>query len=298
MLTAMRIVTLICMIVVGGLPLLAQSQTTGTLKLRNTQPETISLSIPTTGVTGYTVLLPPVLGAAGQTLTASNVNGTTVQLDWADASFWQLEGTAITTGGTQAGQQYLGTNNAQDLVLATNGTEIVRLIGVAGPSAGYVGFGTQTPQSLVDVHGNASLTNSGAASELRFFEPSAGGTDYTALRAGAQTGSVTYTLPPSAPAASGMVLTSDVSGAMSWQSPLFAIPNGLYTPTAGAYNHTITVGASLTANSVPIVTVINGAGTTIGVSVTGRDVAGGTITVETSVGLEATDRIAWAVLNP
>lgn len=287
------ILTVLCHTIAQG-----QSQTTGTLRLRNAQPETVSLSIPQTGVTGYTVLLPPAVGAVGQTLTASNVAGTTIQLDWADATFWQLEGTAITSGGTQAGQQYLGTNNAQDLVLATNAAEVIRVVGVAGPSSGFVGIGTATPASLLDVHGNVSLSNSGTATELRFFEPSAGGTEFTAFKAGSQTASVTYTLPASTPAGNGNVLTSDASGVMSWQNPLFSIPNGLYTPTAGAYVHTIAVGTAITAASVPIVSVMNAAGTTIGVSVTGKDVAGGTITVETSVGLDATDRIAWAVLNP
>jgi hypothetical protein len=219
-------------------------------------------------------------------------------LDWADASFWQLEGTAITTGGTAAGQQYLGTSNAQDLVLAANGSEVLRVVGVAGPSAGYVGVGTLTPKSLLDVSGNFSLSNSGTASELRFYEPSAGGTEYTAFKASAQAASVTYTLPDAAPATNSMVLTATAAGVMSWQNPLFSIPNGLHTPTAGAYVHTITVGPSLQAASVPIVSVQNSAGTTIGISVTGRDTVAGTITVETSVGLDATDRIAWAVLNP
>lgn len=282
---------------VGGLEILAQSQTTGTLRLRNSQPETVSLTIPQTGVTGYTVLLPPTIGAAGQSLTATSINGSNIQLDWADASFWQLEGTAITTGGTSAGQQYLGTNNPQDLVLAANAVEALRIVGVAGPSAGFVGIGTATPQSLFDVKGNMSLTNNGTASEVRLFEPSAGGSEYTAFKAGAQTSSVTYTLPASAPS-SAMVLTSDASGTMSWQNPIFSIPNGLFTPTQGSYVHTIPVGASLTATSVPIVTVVNAAGTTIGISVTGRDTNAGTLTVETSVGLEATDRIAWVVLNP
>ncbi len=296
--THLRLVVFAATVCCGCIIAHGQSQTTGTLRLRNSQPETVSLSIPQTGVTGYTVLLPASIGAAGQTLTATNVTGTTVSLDWADASFWQLEGTAITTGGTGAGQQYLGTSNAQDLVLATNGSEVVRVVGIAGPTAGYVGVGTPTPQSLMDVRGNLSLTNSGTASEVRLFEPSADGTEYTAFRSGAQSASVTYTLPSAAPSTDGMVLTATAGGTMSWQNPLFSIPNGLYTPTAGQHIHTITVGPSLTAGSVPLVSIINAAGTTIGVSVTGRDTVAGTITVETSVGLDAADRIAWVILNP
>ncbi|MBL1160758.1 MAG: hypothetical protein D8M52_03450 [Chlorobi bacterium] len=277
--------------------LYAQSQTTGTLNLRSTQPATVSLSIPQTGVTGYTVLLPPAVGASGQALTATNVSGNTIELGWTNAEFWHLTGTAITTGGTSSGQQYLGTSNAQDLVLASNATEVIRIIGISGPSQGFVGVGTANPVSLVDVQGTVSLTNSGTASELRIYEPSASGTEYSAFKSGAQSASVTYTLPSAAPTQGGMVLTGDATGSLSWQSALFAILNGLFTPTPGAHIHVIPVGGTITASSVPIVTVINDAGTTIGISVTNRDYVNGNITVETSVGLSATDRIAWAVLN-
>lgn len=276
----------------------SQSQTTGTLNLRNTQPETISLSIPSAGVAGYKVLLPPTIGQQGQALTIGSITGTSAQLDWTNSQFWELEGSAIATGGVGAGQQYLGTSNAQDLVLAANATEYFRIVGAPGPTQGYIGLGTQSPQAPVDVAGNILLSNTGSATELRFAEPSAGGTDYTAFKATAQTSSVTYTLPAGAPAQDGMVLTSSTGGAMTWEKPLFSTPMGLYSPTAGSYVHVIPVGPSLTGTSVPIVSIVNTAGTTIGISVTGRDTVAGTVTVETSIGLDATDRIAWAVFNP
>jgi hypothetical protein len=275
----------------------SQSQTTGTLNLRNTQPETISLSIPAAGVAGYKILLPPTIGQAGQALTIGSITGTSAQLDWTNSQFWELEGSAISTGGVGAGQQYMGTSNAQDLVFATNATEYVRIIGAAGPTQGYIGLGTQSPQAPVDIAGNLLLSNSGSATELRFAEPSAGGTDYSAFKAVAQTSSVTYTLPPGAPAQNGMVLTSSIGGTMTWEKPMSSTPMGLFAPTAGNYVHVIPVGPSLTGTSVPIVSVVNSAGTTIGISITGRDTVAGTVTVETSVGLDATDRIAWAVFN-
>ena len=265
--------------------------------MRNTQPATISLTLPAAGVTGYKILLPPTIGTAGQALTINTITGTDAQLGWTNAQFWELDGSDIITGGTAAGQQYLGTSNSQDVVLASNAQEHIRIIGIAGPTQGYIGLGTQTPQAPLDVAGNVLLSNTGAATELRFAEPSAGGTEYTAFKAAAQTASVTYTLPDAAPTVNGMALTSTTAGAMTWQNPLFNTPMGLFTPTAGSYIHTIPVGAALTATSVPIVSIFNAAGTTIGISVTARDVVGGTITVETSVGLDATDRIAWAVLN-
>lgn len=276
-----------------------QSQTTGTLNLRNTQPETVSLSIPAAGVTGYKLLLPPTIGASGQSLVVSSVSGTTANLGWIDASFWQLDGTAITTGGTAANQQYLGTSNAQDLVIAANGSEAIRIVGVAGPTQGYLGFGTNTPQAPFDFSKTMILSNTGVPSELRFAEPSASGTNYTAFRANAQAADVTYTLPDAAPATDGMALTATTGGVMSWQSKTQDIGRGVFVPTLGNHVHVINVGGfNLSALTIPIVTMMNPPGTTIGISVNSIDVANGTITVETSVNLGTADRIAWLLINP
>lgn len=295
-----RIALVLLLGIVSTIQIWAQSQTTGTLNLRNTQPEAISLSIPATGVTGYKLLLPPTVGTPGQAMTITAVAGGAAELSWTDASnFWQLTGTAITTGGTAAGQQFLGTSNQQDLVLAANGDEAVRIVGAAGPNQGFIGIGTTTPQAPVDIAGHLLLSNTGSATELRFGEPSASGTDYTAFRAAAQTGNITYTLPPNAPPEDGMVLSSTASGDMSWQKPLFKTPMGIYTPDFMAFQHVINVGVgALTPGSIPMVTMLNPAGTTIGISVTDRNPVAGTITVETSIPLGVADRIAWVIFNP
>jgi len=276
----------------------SQSQTTGTLNLRNTEPQTVSLSIPQTGVTGYSLLLPSTAGVAGQAMTISAVNGTTAELSWTDAAFWSLAGSQITAGGTAPGEQYLGTANAQDVVLASNGSEAMRIVGVAGPTQGYIGLGTTSPQAPIDLGGTVLLSNSGTATELRFAEPSADGSDYTAFRAGAQAASITYTLPTAGPAQDGMVLQTDVAGQLSWASPFSRTPMGIFTPQFMAWQHVINVGPGLGPTSIPIVTMMNPAGTTIGVSVTGMDPVAGTINVETSIPLGVADRIAWVILTP
>ena len=276
----------------------SQSQTTGTLHLRNTEPAAISLSIPATGVTGYTLILPPTSGVPGQAMTVSAVTGTSAELSWTDAAFWSLSGSTITTGGTGVGEQYLGTANDQDVVFASNGAEAMRIVGVAGPTQGYVGLGTASPQAPIDLAGNVLLSNSGAATELRFAEPSADGSDYTAFRAGAQTANITYTLPTAGPAQDGQVLTTNTTGDLAWSSPFSTTPMGIFTPVFMAWQHVINVGGGLGPNSIPIVTMLNPAGTTIGISVTDMDPAAGTIDVETSVPLGVADRIAWVILNP
>jgi len=55
-------------------------------------------------------------------------------------AFWNVSGNAITAGGIAVGQQYLGTSNAQDVVLATSATERLRI-----SSAGNITLPSATP---------------------------------------------------------------------------------------------------------------------------------------------------------
>jgi len=292
-----RSVLLLLAFVASPLMAWSQSQTTGTLHLRNTQPESISLSLPAAGVTGYTILLPPGTGQQGDALTITNLTGTTAELGWTNADFWHLDGTAITTGGIGAGEQYLGTSNAQDMVIAANATEAMRIVGIAGPTQGYIGLGTTNPQAPIDLGGTVLLSNSGAATELRFAEPSAGGFEYTAFKAGPQSANITYTLPVDGPSQDGLVLTTNLAGDLAWRSPFYAAPKGVYNAVQGEYLHVINVGPILTANSVPFITIIHHQGTTIGASIVNLDPVGGTITVETSIALITGDRISWMILE-
>lgn len=291
---------LLCSFIAGVLAqrLHAQSLTTGTLQLRNAQPSTVGLTIPATGVTSYSLVLPATVGESGQALTIQAVSGTAATLGWSNTNFWGLLGSDITAGGTATGQQYLGTKNAQDLVIASNATEAIRIVGLAGANQGWIGLGTAAPKAPIDLARTVLLSNTGTATELRFAEPSASGTNYTAFKAAAQAGDVTYTLPEQAPAANGMVLSSTTAGVMSWRSSIADVMRGLYAPTAGNHIHTITAGADVPTGAIPIVTMVNAAGTTIAASVTAVDAAADTFTVETSVPLAATDRISWMILPP
>lgn len=276
----------------------AQSQTTGTLNLRNTQPAAVSLSIPQTGVTGYTLLLPAEQGSAGQVLTVSNVATGQSTLSWSDAAYWGLTGSAVTRGGTGAGEQYLGTSNDQDVVVASGGTERMRVVGTSGPRQGFIGLATATPNAPIDMGANVLLSNSGQATELRFAEPFGSGTNFTAIRAKEQAADVTYTLPDAAPNRDGMVLTGTPNGDLQWRSPLSEIPRGIFIPVVGNFVHVIPVGTNIQSGSIPLLTMINPAGTTIGLSLTGIDDVNDTITVETSIPLGTADRIAWMIVHP
>ena len=71
---------------------------------------------------------------------------------------WLLGGNNIVVGGTGPGQSFIGTNDVQDFVIATDGTERARFIGVAGPNQGFFGINTTTPGSLLDVNGTFNST--------------------------------------------------------------------------------------------------------------------------------------------
>ena len=73
-----------------------------------------------------------------------------------NTSGWSLTGNATTTPSTSAigtaiaaGQNYVGTSDLKDFVLATNNLERLRI-----SSAGNIGIGTSTPGALLDVNGS------------------------------------------------------------------------------------------------------------------------------------------------
>jgi hypothetical protein len=69
--------------------------------------------------------------------------------------------------------------------------------------------------NLADQGGNVVIGGGTTASELRILEASGSGTNYTALKAQAQAGNVTYTLP-AADGSSTQVLSTNGSGTLSW----------------------------------------------------------------------------------
>ena len=129
------------------------------------------------------------------------------------ATAWALTGNSI------IGTEFLGTTNAQPLVIRTNNVERLRVT-----ARGNVGIGTATPTERLQVSdGNIAITNTdNTARQLRLYEPSESGTNFTAFRAQAQTSDITYTLPASLTTTNTVatgILQSDASGNMSWLNP-------------------------------------------------------------------------------
>lgn len=106
---------------------------------------------------------------------------------------WSLTGNAGTTPGTAAGENFIGTSDAEDLVIATDGAERMRII-----ENGRVGINQNNPIGFVQVtsplagdaplggpgiYSNISVTNSNWSAVEAFNPNTAGGTGVTGVGA-------------------------------------------------------------------------------------------------------------------
>jgi hypothetical protein len=178
----------------------------------------------------------------------------------AAATAWALTGNS----GTDPAVNFLGTRDAQPLVIRTDNIERVRVTeaGHVLPGANetydlgsptqrwrdvYARSGQVTDWTVLNTlgvgnrivvtgggativgdldvtDGHVSLGNTdNTARELRLYEPSGAGTNYTAFRARAQASNIIYTLPADLTAGTlvsgGRILQSDGDGNLSWLSP-------------------------------------------------------------------------------
>lgn len=104
-----------------------------------------------------------------------------------------------------------------------------------------------TTATTVNAFGAATTLNIGAsatmilnfggsttASEFRFLEPSASGTNYSAFKAIAQSANITYSLPPTVGAAGTQLTDVAGNGVLTWAAASsFALTNGSGTTAAG-----------------------------------------------------------------
>lgn len=137
--------------------------------------------------------------------------------NWTSIAGWGLKGNT----DVDDTQQYLGTTDANDLVMKTNDTERLRL----------------------DSDGNIRFKSASAARELRFFEPN-NGSNYTGFKAASMSQDVIYTLP-TAQGATGEVLTNDGTGNLTWSTPVAtpaATPLANVTIANGSSNDDMDIG--------------------------------------------------------
>lgn len=95
----------------------------------------------------------------------------------------------------------------------------------------------------------------GTARGIRWYEPNTSetyaGVYYTEIKAGVQTGNISYTLPAAAPAANGYVLVCSTAGVMSWQA---ASGGGMTQNEVTGTSQAMAVNNSYGMNNVALVT--------------------------------------------
>ena len=194
-----------------GILLLSNSGTAKQLQFQGTSSGISTIQGAAQGSTTINYTLPTSQPSTNDVLTATSISGTgpyAVTLAWAaggGGSGWGLTGNAISSGN------FLGTTNANDLSIETNGIERMRIL-----SGGNVGIGTNAAGQLLEVKdGNMLLSNSGTAQQLQF---QGTGSGVSTFQAGAQgSTNINYTLPI-APGAANSKLQNDGSGNLSWSS--------------------------------------------------------------------------------
>lgn len=171
--------------------------------------------------------------------------GSNVEAWDADLDTWATKtapsGTAVGTTDTQtlSGKtlttpiiaQINDTNSNESIIFtstasAVNEFTFANAASGNAPSIATSGGGTDIDLRLdpkgagvLDVYQAHLKLNSGtSASELRLYEPSGSGTNYTAFKSQAQAGDVTYTLP-AADGSNTYVLQTNGSGTLSWVAP-------------------------------------------------------------------------------
>ena len=198
---------------------------------------TTKMSIDPDGVVGVSNKL--VVGATATTvpmeLRASGALGVGENYRNTDAAVFNVRNTGSTTTSNAA--VAISTNNS------TGGDPILSwdIETVGGWSMG-IDNSDDDKLKIIDTwdfdvaSGNTLMTldmtsNSVSMMEMRLLEPSASGTNFTAFKAQAQSGDITYTLP-AADGSSGQVMSTNGSGTLSWASALTASSQSTYTATA------------------------------------------------------------------
>jgi hypothetical protein len=149
------------------------------------------------------------------------------------------------TAFTSVSRAFIRMDASENWTPTAQGTRIVFATTANGTTSTAARVVIQSSGDVEVKGGNVLLQNSdNTARQLRLYEPSGAGTNFTAFQAQAQTSDITYTLPASAPATSAAWLQSDNTGAMSWRPVLYGTvsvdPPNINANTSTTFTVTIT----------------------------------------------------------
>jgi hypothetical protein len=198
------------------------------------------------------------------TVTADSIRGRVGRFDSlvvATPFAWQLKGNS----GTNPATNFLGTTDAQPLVVRTNGSERLRV-----ESGGNVGIGTPTPTHRLHVNAPSDpLRLEGVQTDASPSEV------------------LTVT-------ATGVVKKASVASIVGG-----GILKGIFTPTSPASQFTISPGQDIQPGAVVVVTVYgSGSAGVVGVMVTNINAAADTFTVATTMTIDNTYALHYIIINP
>jgi len=198
------------------------------------------------------------------TLTADSVRARVGRFDSvvvATPFAWQLKGNS----GTNPATNFLGTTDAQPLVLRTNGSERLRV-----ESGGNVGIGTPSPTHRLHVNAPSDpLRLEGVQTDASPAEV------------------LTVT-------ATGVVKKASVASIVGG-----GILKGIFTPTTTASQFTISPGQDIQPGAVVVVTVYGSSSSgVVGAMVTNINAATDTFTIATTMAIDNTYAIHYIIINP
>ncbi len=135
----------------------------------------------------------------------------------------QTLGNKTLTAAKIANAGFLADANANELIIFTTTASAVNEWTLANGGTGVNPKLTASGETNVGLDFQAKgtgtyrlLGTASQAAELRLYEDTDDGTNYTALKVGTQSADVTYTLPTAYPAVTGYMLSSTDAGVMSW----------------------------------------------------------------------------------
>jgi hypothetical protein len=227
----------------------------------------------------------------GGTSSLAVAGGGGTRFSIANSSNWMqyTDGTTTALLGHFSGTNFItGTFSNHDYVVRTNNAEKFRIT-----NTGNVGIGQTTPTEKLEIlNGNTLLSNSdNTARELRFAEPNASGTNYTAFKAQAQAANISYTLP-AADGTSGQVLSTNGTGTLNWTAATAGTTN-----TASVSTNTLTSTINGVAATANVVTSVSNTSSSNNLSTSINGVVGSNVSIINSNALSISTTNLTSTIN-